>query len=320
MKNAAETENYHGPPMRKPMINQLSNWRSLALVLLLGLTTAVAAQKPLNVGIVSPNTKTNLKIEQAIAGMNSPEEAKLVNQAVNLGCRVRSRITAFRALGSWSDGAEPSVLFRVRGDEESLRYILSQMGRDAGQKYVIYFHPQPQGPVDLYVLRPRAGAKNLISLSKELESAGIPFMTLVPSRNTTEIYIIDLDRDLREKILAAARKLRAQVNKESGSAKLFGDDLREKAKEKFDQEIKNYETKNPNLPPTCDAQKRKPKRGATGPTVGAALRGRPARNSILCQHERTRNWLARASISPIARNGIPRRAATEGRPYSTSRV
>ena len=233
-----------------------NNWRSLALVLLLGLTTAVSAQKPLNVGIVSPNTKTDLKLEQAIAGMSSPEEAKLVNQAVNLGCVVRSRITAFRALGSWTDGAEPSVLLRVRGDEESLRYVLSRMGRDAAQKYVIYFHPQPKGKVDLYTLRPRIGAKNLVKLTNELERGGIPFRTLVPSRGTIAIYIIDLDRDLREKILAAARKLRAQVDKQTGDAKLFGDDIREKAKEKFDQEIQNYETKNPNLPPTCDMQKR----------------------------------------------------------------
>jgi hypothetical protein len=244
------------------MINRYSNWRTLAVVLLLGWTTAVSAQqtqKPLNVGIVSPNTKTDLKLEQAIAGMSSPEEAVLVNKAVNLGCVVRSRITAFRALGSWSDGAEHSVLLRVRGDEESLRYILSRMGRDAEQKYVIYFHPQPKGSIDLYVLRPRARTKNLVALTNELERAGIPFRTLVPSRGTIEIYIIDLDRDLREKIMTAARSLRAQVIKETGNAQLFGDDAREKAKEKFDQEIKNYETKNPNLPPTCDMKKRKPR-------------------------------------------------------------
>ena len=260
MKSLEEKENCHGRPVCKQM--RKTNQLSLVLVLLLGWTTAVSAQqaqKPLNVGIVSPNTKTDLKLEQAIAGMSSPEEAKLVNQAVNLGCVVRSRITAFRALGAWADGAEHSVLLRVRGDEESLRYVLSRMGRDAAQKYVIYFHPQPKGPVDLYVLRPRIGARNLVNLSTELERAGIPFRTLVPSRGTTEIYIIDLDRDLGEKILAAARKLRAQVSKQSGNAKLFGDDLRDRAKEKFDQEIKNYETKNPNLPPTCDVQKHKPK-------------------------------------------------------------
>lgn len=244
------------------MTNTYSTWRSFLFVLLLGWTTAVSAQqaqKPLNYGMVSPNTKTDLKLEQAIAGMNSAEEAKLLNQAINLGCVVRSRITAFRALGSWSDGAEPSVLLRVRGDEESLRYVMSRMGRDAEQKYVIYFHPQPKGAADLYKLRPRAGSKNLVALTNELERAGIPFRTLVPLRGTTAVYIIDLERDLREKILAAARKLRAQVNKETGNAQLFGDDVREKAKDKFDEEIKNYETKNPNLPATCDVQKRKAK-------------------------------------------------------------
>ena len=244
------------------MTNTPSTWRSFVFVLLLGWTTAVSAQqaqRPLNYGIVSPNTKTDLKLEQAIAGMNSAEEAKLLNQAINLGCVVRSRISAFRALGSWSDGAEHSVLLRVRGDEESLRYVLSRMGRDAEQKYVIYFHPQPQGSADLYRLRPRAGSKNLVALTNELERAGIPFRTLVPLRGPTAVYIIDLERDLQEKILAAARKLRAQVNKETGNAQLFGDDVREKAKDKFDQEIKNYETKNPNLPPTCDVQKRKAK-------------------------------------------------------------
>ena len=228
------------------------------LVLLLGWTTLVSAQqdqKSFNYGFVSPNTKTDLKLEQAIAGMKSDEEAKLVNKAVNLGCVVRTRITAFRALGSWSDGAEHSVLLRVRGDEATLRYVLSRMGRDAQQKYVIYFHPKVGGNVDLYTLRPRTRTRNLVALTNGLERAGIPFRTLVPSRETTAVYIIDLDRDLRAKIMNAARKLRARVSQEAGTAQLFGDDEREKAKLRFEQEIKDYETKNPNLPPTCDARK-----------------------------------------------------------------
>ncbi len=238
------------------MMNQTSIYRSLLLALLLAWTTTVSAQKVLNYGIVSPNTKTDLKLQEAIAGMNSAEESKLLNRAVNLGCVVRSRIRAFRALGSWSDGAEPSVLFSVNGDEDSLRYVLSHLGRDAQQKYVIYFHPKPQGAADLYTLRPRTRARNLVALSNALEDAGIPFRTLVPSGDTTAIYIIDLDRDMRAKILAAARKLRARVSSQPGDAKLFGDDVRQQAKAKFEQEIKNYETKNPKLPPTCDVQKK----------------------------------------------------------------
>jgi len=241
------------------MMNRTSIYRSLLLALLLGWTTAASAQqaqKVLNYGIVSPNTKTDLKLPEAIAGMNSVEESRLLNQAVNLGCVVRSRIKAFRALGSWSDGAEYSVLLSVNGDEDSLRYVLSRLGRDAQQKYVIYFHPKPQGSADLYTLRPRTRARNLVALTNALEHAGIPFRTLVPSGNTTAIYIIDLDRDLRGKILTAARKLRARVSSQPGDAALFGHDERQQAKAKFEQEIKNYETKNPNLPPTCDAQKK----------------------------------------------------------------
>jgi hypothetical protein len=236
------------------MMIRSSNLRSLLLVLLLGWATAVSAQQ--NYGIVSPNTRTDLKLQEAIVGMNSAEESKLLKQAINLGCVVRSRIKAFRALGSWSDGAEPSVLFSVNGNEESLRYVLSRLGRDAQQKYVIYFHPKPQGTADLYILRLRTRRRNLAALSNTLELEGIPFRTIVPSGNTTAIYIFDLDRDLRAKILAAARKLRARVTSQPGNAALLGHDLRPKAKDKFQQEIKTFETKNPNLPPTCDAQKK----------------------------------------------------------------
>jgi len=234
-----------------------STLRSLLLVLIVGWTTAISAQQ--NYGIVSPNTKTDLKLADAIAGMSSTEESKLLKQAINLSCVVRSRIRAFRALGSWSDGAEHSVLLRINGDEATLRYVLSRIGRDAAQKYVIYFHPQPKGPADLYVLQLRKGARNLVALTNSLERAGIPFRTLVPSGGTTSIYIIDLDRDLRAKIMAAARTLRARVSQQSGNAQLFGDDERPQAKAKFEQEIKNYETTNPNLPPTCDVQKARPK-------------------------------------------------------------
>ena len=241
------------------MTHRIVASRSFLIILLLSWTTLVSAQpdqKSFNYGFVSPNTKTDLKLEQAIAGMKSEDEAKLLNKAVNLGCVVRTRITAFRALGSWSDGAEYSVLLRVKGDEATLRYVLVRMGRDAQQKYVIYFHPKVGGAVDLYTLRPHNRARNLIALTNELERAGIPFRTLVPSRGTTTVYIIDLDRDLREKIMNAARKLRARVSQETGTAQLFGDDEREKAKLKFEQEIKDYETKNPNLPPTCDMKKK----------------------------------------------------------------
>ncbi|HEY2961738.1 MAG TPA: hypothetical protein VGJ37_04945 [Pyrinomonadaceae bacterium] len=236
------------------------SFRTLLLLLLVAWSSAVSAQQAnesLNYGFVSPNTSENLKLEQAIKGMSSPAETELRKKAINLSCVVRTRIEAYKALGSWSDGAEHSVMVRVKGDEDTLRYVLSRMGRDAQQKYIIYFHPQPGGPVDLYTLRARNRARNLVALTHALERAGIPFSTLVPLKNTTTIFIIDLDRDLRDKIFNAARTLRAQVSSQPGKAKLFGDDIRQRAQTVFEQDIKRYEEKNPNLPPTCDAQKAK---------------------------------------------------------------
>src|ERR1044071_510151 len=146
------------------MTHRFSASRSFLVVLLLGWTTIISAQqdqRALNYGFVSPNTKTDLKLEQAIVAMSSPEETKLLRQAINLGCVVRTRIKASRALGAWSDGAEHSVLLRVKGDEATLRYAVSRMGRDAQQKNVIYFHPKGAGPVDLYTLRPRTRTRSL---------------------------------------------------------------------------------------------------------------------------------------------------------------
>jgi hypothetical protein len=245
------------------MKSGMATWRLALLLMVLAWSPVISAQqtqkqsqKPFNYGFVSPNTRENLKLEEAIKGMSSAEESKLLKQAVNLGCVVRSRIRAFRALGSWSDGAEYTVMMRVNSDQETLRYLMSRMGRDAQQKYVIYFHPQPKGSTDLYRLWLPKRSRNLAALTTTLERGGIPFRTLVPTKVGTAIYIIDLDRDLRDKILDVARKLGARVSYQAGSSALFGNDTRQQAKVVFEDEIKKYETKNPNLPPTCDVQRK----------------------------------------------------------------
>ena len=233
--------------------------RSLSLILLalLTLVSAASAQQTNNYAFVSPNTRENLKIKDAIKGMNSAEEAQLQMKVTNLSCVVRSKIRSYKALGAWSDGAEHSILLRVQSDQATLRYLMSRLGRDAQQKYVIYFYPQRGGPDDFYTLQVRR--RDLVALSNALEKAGIPFRTLVPGGRTTAVYIIDLNLELRDKIFVAARKLGARLTYQTGDADLFGDDIREKAKVKFEQEIKQYEVKNPNLPPRCDVQKTKRK-------------------------------------------------------------
>src|SRR6476659_2707842 len=148
--------------------NRTTALRSLLLLFVLSWSNAISAQqdqKVVSYGFVSPNTSQNLRLEEAIQGMNSPAEKQLRDKAANLSCVVRTRIRAFRALGSWSDGAEHSVMVRFTSDEDTLRYVVSRMGRDAQQKYVIYFHPEPGGPIDLYTLRARSRSRSLTALS-----------------------------------------------------------------------------------------------------------------------------------------------------------
>ena len=240
------------------MNTRSATFRSFFLIL--ALATAAVAQTSLNYGFVSPNTKENLKVEDAIKGMKSAEETKLVKQSINMGCVVRSPIRAFRALGSWSDGAEHSVMIRLESDEPTVRYVLSRLGRDAQQKSILYFHPQAAGGADLYTLKPRRPVRNLAVLAQRLQRAGIEFRTLVPVKSGTWIYIVDLKRELRTKVMNAARRLGARVNTEQGKAEFVGDDQAAAAKIVFDEEVSKYEADKPNLPPTCDVQRKTNKR------------------------------------------------------------
>ena len=227
-----------------------------SLFLVLALAAVAGAQTSLNYGFVSPNTKQDLKVEDAIRGMSSAEETKLVKQSINLGCVVRSRIRAFRALGSWSDGAEHSVMIRVQSDEPTVRYVLSRLGRDARQKSILYFHPDTAGAADLYTLKPRRAMRNLAALAQSLQRAGIEFRTLVPVKSGTWIYIVDVKRELRAKVMAAAKRLGARVTTETGNAEFVGDDDRaDEAKVVFDEVVRKYEARNPNLPPACDVKR-----------------------------------------------------------------
>lgn len=230
----------------------------LALVLIFCVSGSATAQESRstaiarNYGFVSPNTREDLKFEDAVRGLSSSEETNLMRRAKNLGCVVKRQIRTLRALGSWSDGAEPSVLLRVNSDESTLRYLMSRLGRDANQKAVIYFHPLPAGPAQIHIVRPARRFRAFKTIARALDSAGIAFRTLVPTKETTVVYIVDTDNNLANKVRDAARRLRARFSSHRGNASFIGDDsVREKGQAVFAEEIKSYETKNPSLPPPC---------------------------------------------------------------------
>jgi hypothetical protein len=208
-------------------------------------------------GFVSPNTREGLKLEDAIRHLNSPEEESLIRQAPSLACVAGSTIGTFKALGSWSDGAEHSVLLRARTDEQTLRYVVSVLGRNTEQKAVLYFRQQRDGPAVIYSLWPQKRVGSLRNVAKLLDRSGIEFRTLVPWKRSVMVYVVDTKRELHAKVMAAARALRARVVSERGTAGFIGDDSsREKAKVVFDQEIQTFEAKNSELVNTCQNRTR----------------------------------------------------------------
>ena len=228
--------------------------------------TAIAQQpglndKSLTYGFVSPNTREGLKLDDAIRGLSSSEEHELIRQARAFGCVAQSKIETLKAVGSWSDGAEHSVLIRSTTDAATMRYITSVLGRNAQQKATLYFHSNSSGSADIYILRPQARSRSIRSLSGLLDQAGIEFRTLVPGKRSVVVYVVDLRREMRAKIVAAARKIKARVMSRRGSAEFIGDDSsREKARTIFDEEIRNYESQHSALMTKCRTSNSVPQR------------------------------------------------------------
>ena len=231
-------------------MNFKSSIRVLNLLLALCWCLPASAQqgeetKSLTYGFVSPNTREGLKLEDAIRGLSSREEDRLIRNARRLDCVAQSKIGVLKAIGSWSDGAEHSLLLRLHTNQSTMRYLVSVLGRNAEQKATLYFHSDAEGPAEMYTLRPRGRSGPISRLARLLDQSGIEFRTLVPTKAAVLIYVVDLKRDMRAKITAAARKLKARVTSRRGSAEFIGDDSsREKARAIFDEEIRNYESSN----------------------------------------------------------------------------
>jgi hypothetical protein len=247
--------------MKTRTFQSFSHLTVAVVLFLLGSASIVSCQQSgtsLNYGFVSPNTRDDLKLEEAIRGMNSPEEWNLLARAKNLRCVVKRKIRTMRALGSWSDGAEPTILLRTNSDESTMRYLVSRLGREANQKAVLYFHLSSAGSATIYFVRPHSRLRSLARIAQMLDTAGIAFRTLVPTKQAMFVYIVDTEGNLAEKVKNAAKRLRARFSSQKGNASFIGDDaIREKGQAVFAQEIKDFESTHPNLPQPCVSNQRK---------------------------------------------------------------
>jgi hypothetical protein len=201
-----------------------------------------AAHRAVSYAFVSPNTREDLTLATAIAALNSPDEQRLIEEARQVTCRLRLSLFVQKALGSWTDGAENSVLLRVKADVASLRYAGSWLGKFAHQKALLYFHPGSSGRARMYVLLITRQSRQLGALAAELDADGVANRTIVPRQRQLAIYVVDLQNALKTKVHVAAQRLHARLSIFRGSGIFIGAEDRDKAQAIFEEEIKKYES------------------------------------------------------------------------------
>jgi hypothetical protein len=205
---------------------------------------------------VSPNTREDLTLEDAKAGLNSEEEKRLIEEERDVACRLRRSIIVNKAIGSWSDGAEHATVIRSRMNEPSLRYAGSWLGKFASQKAILYFHQSPKGEGRIYVLYLQPKVHDVAAIAKKLDANGIANRTIVPNRRRVIVFIVDLKNELKAKVSTAARRLKARMRAARGEAEFIGDDDRTKAQDVFTREISEYETSHPGVKRACRVKRR----------------------------------------------------------------
>lgn len=216
-------------------------------------TLEESGQKAASYTFVSPNTRENLTLEQAIKLLNSREEQKLLNRIQRLSRCLRLKPAVMKAIGSSTDGAEHSALFRVFTDRQTVRYADARLGKFARQKTVLLFRQDDSGTGRMYVLRIRLGKRTLRSISKTLDRNGVPFRTLIPGKGQRVfIYVVDLGNELPDEVVRAARNLGAVLNTIKGTGEFLGDDTdRDKAQQVFAGVIKQFEEEHPEVARRC---------------------------------------------------------------------
>ena len=214
----------------------------------------------------SPNRGVGLTLAEARRKLNSREEVALILAARETACRLGTRATVLKAVGSWADGVEHSVLMKVAADEEAVRYADARLGRRFRQKAVMHFQRRPSGAARMYIVvfTPR-GDGDLARLSKILDRSGVSERTIVPGRRRTAVYVVDPENVLRGSVASAARRLNARWMTLRGASGFVGDaGDSSRAQGVFSAVIEKYESEHPKVKRGCEWRRERansPRRG-----------------------------------------------------------
>lgn len=190
----------------------------------------------------SPNTDEGLTFEDAIARVRSGNQKafkqiiKHVNEQIGLKAQLQD------AIGDWSDGAENSVLQKIDEpiDPKTADYLAAWYGLLGNQKAVLSFTPSYNGEDSVYQIE--LPQTDMAQIRSQLDKAGIPFRTLVPSKKGTKIVVYDQGRALRDQVAQFAGSHNATIRESIGQGRFIGGDTRTAARSKYRKIITAYES------------------------------------------------------------------------------
>ena len=192
---------------------------------------------------VSPSTEDSMPHEKAFKNMSSNNFKAFKKKVDSLRKQIGLQGTTQEALGDWVDGAEESLMQTLTHSQnpEQIRYLAAWYGLMGNQKAVLVFNPHYQGPDSTYQLD--VPETNLGTIRKSLDAAGIPYRTLVPKKDHTQVVVFDKGRELRQNISHFASQYNARINEYLGTGEFLGSSTRAEARHKYRGIIQSYESK-----------------------------------------------------------------------------
>jgi hypothetical protein len=226
----------------------------------------------------SPNTEENLAFEDAYQRSQSSNQQafrKITDHVLKqLGVKGQS----YDAIGDWVDGAENSVMQEINdpSDPDTLRYASAWYGLLGNQKAVLIFHSLRDGPDSVYSMD--VPESDITKVRQQLTTSGVPFRTIVPTKNGVRVVVYDEKRAWREKVGQFASHYHATVREALGRGEYIGGVTRSAARREYRQVIDSYERTHSrrHSPPAGPGQIRANGSPSGNDYLGPAAPGKPA--------------------------------------------
>jgi hypothetical protein len=184
---------------------------------------AAIGKGQLSFGFVSPNTKENLRFEQAEKELASPRQKEYHRYAQKL---VGPRGRVHDVLGDWADGAENSLMIEGNMSREELRKAVAQVGLTGEQKAVIPFAADKNGKDVMWSLE-LGGQTHVNAVRQALSKHGLQFRTLQKTANGLTVHVFDEGGQMQRNILGVVKQLGGSITRTRGRGEFLGGDTRE---------------------------------------------------------------------------------------------